>query len=462
MFLRPQQLQAGQRFAAAAARDGDKVDHYYNWGLRSVDLNREALASYRLEVRALQARFRDGTVVSIPDDLTLSPVDLRAALERQQAVTAYLAIPIFHSGRPNVGSPANGETSRYQAVEQPLDDESTGLNPQPVQLLVPNVRLLLSTDSREGYEVLEIARVLRMGTATALPKIDPHYFPPVLSTRAWPELQQRVDSFYHFINGRIDQLAGFLVRAGVPVDSFSPEDARLVIPLQVLNEAYALLHVLAFAEGVHPLVTYYELSRLLGRLSVYGRERRCPAVPQYDHDDLAGCYIRVLDLLYELVKPFGPPPWQKLPFVGAGVMLEASPILQEWLLPSHQMYVGVGSETLAPEDVNRLLTGTGRDALSMKIASSERVEDIFRMGLRGLSFRHEPNPPRLPSSHQLTFFHISRDPRDPALESEWQYVVNSGKLALRLNEKEIAEIHGQTTLRLKNRPGDLTFWIYVL
>ena len=137
MFLRPHQLQAAQRFAASSARDGDKADHYYNWGLRAIKLNLDALANQRFEVQSLQARFRDGTIVTLPDEATLPPCDLRAAFEKERVVTVYLALPVFHHGRPNVTPAGHNQAGRYQAVEHELEDENTGINPQPVPVLVP-------------------------------------------------------------------------------------------------------------------------------------------------------------------------------------------------------------------------------------------------------------------------------------------------------------------------------------
>ena len=56
MFLRPQQLQAAERFRHHAAAHGDKWDCHYNWGLRSIVIDGDALANYRFVIRSLQVR----------------------------------------------------------------------------------------------------------------------------------------------------------------------------------------------------------------------------------------------------------------------------------------------------------------------------------------------------------------------------------------------------------------------
>src|SRR5262245_22386414 len=68
MFLRPHHLQAAQRYWAHQGMLGEKWDLHYNWGLRAIDLDLDALSNYRCVVRQLRARLRDGTLVSIPED----------------------------------------------------------------------------------------------------------------------------------------------------------------------------------------------------------------------------------------------------------------------------------------------------------------------------------------------------------------------------------------------------------
>ena len=45
MFLRPHHLQAAQRYASAHLHRSSLFDQHYNWGLRSLDIDKEALAN---------------------------------------------------------------------------------------------------------------------------------------------------------------------------------------------------------------------------------------------------------------------------------------------------------------------------------------------------------------------------------------------------------------------------------
>ena len=81
MFLRPHHFQAMQRHWAYQSQRNDKLDHYYNWGLRSIDIDRDALANFRFEVHSLAVRLRDGTMVEMPGDGVLPAMELKGIFD---------------------------------------------------------------------------------------------------------------------------------------------------------------------------------------------------------------------------------------------------------------------------------------------------------------------------------------------------------------------------------------------
>src|SRR5438552_9062109 len=106
MFLRPQHFQTAQRHWSHLVLRNAKWDHHYNWGVRALDLDADSLANYRLVVRSLEARLRDGTLVVVSEDdpHPLAPLSLRRAFENNKSVTVFLGLPVFHPGRPNAAT----------------------------------------------------------------------------------------------------------------------------------------------------------------------------------------------------------------------------------------------------------------------------------------------------------------------------------------------------------------------
>src|SRR5262245_32913145 len=459
MFLRPQHFQAAERYWHDQLRQSATWDVHYNWGLRSVEIDPDALRNYRFVVRRLQARLRDGTVVRVPHDAALAPLDLQGPLDARSPVEVSLAVPAAQLGRANVGG-ADAEAARYH-VDTPPDgvfDENTGQNPRPMQFRRLNVRLLAAGQDPAGYEVLPIARVERSAQAEAVPQLDETYIPPVLGCDGWPILQEGIlQQIYHRVAKLVKQRARQVESRHITFDSQSPGDRQIFEGLRVLNEAAAYLGVMAHASGVHPLPAYLELCRLVGRLAVFGADPALPELPAYDHDDLGRCFYTVKryidDLLTRGTFELG---YEERPFVGSGLRLKVE-MKSEWLAPAWQMFVGVVSSLPANECV-QLFTGR----LDMEIGSFDRVHEIFQRGLRWLVFAYNPRPPRaLPESRTLTYFQINRE----SSLDEWKNVQDTLKVAIRLNEKLVAgNIEGQkvVTIRTEGQTGTMGFTLYVV
>jgi type VI secretion system protein ImpJ len=460
MFLRPHHLQAAQRHGAHLAGTAEKWDHHYNWGLRAIDLDLGALANYQFVIRSLKARQRDGTLVSIPEDGVLPALDLRPALGSADAVTAVLAVPVLHLGKANVSSDHGAEGGRYVIDSLDLEDENTGLNPQPIEVRRLNLRLLPDSRDLTGYEVLRLARVRRSAKADAVPELDETYIPPVLACDAWQPLASGIlQAIYHRIGQYLDLLARQVVSRAISWESQAQGDRRLFEFLRVLNEAYAYLGTLAFAEGVPPLTAYLELCGLVGRLAIFGtRTRRPPDLPRYDHDDLGGCFYKVKQYLYDFFEEVPPLEYQERPFVGAGLRMQVN-LEPSWLEANNQMFVGVKSPLGADECV-KLLTGPGQ--LDMKIGSSNRVDEIYTFGMPGLRFTHAPRPPQvLPTAPQLVYFQVDR----ASQQQEWQNVQKDMTLAIRLNQNRIdGNIAGEQVLNIRSgaRATTVQFTLYVV
>src|SRR4051812_42742806 len=77
MFMWPQHMQLEERFHLDKLHLGEKWNVHYDWGLRHIDLDLDALKNHRLVIPRLQARMRDGTLVRVPEDGPLPALDLK-------------------------------------------------------------------------------------------------------------------------------------------------------------------------------------------------------------------------------------------------------------------------------------------------------------------------------------------------------------------------------------------------
>ena len=110
------------------------------------------------------------------EELTQAWVDAKDADERKKVAAAiqlenYTQVPTVNLGKANVSDNGRADAARYVLDTQQLEDENTGINPQPVQVRLLNLRLMLSNQDTSGYDVLPIAHVEKSPKAEAVPQL---------------------------------------------------------------------------------------------------------------------------------------------------------------------------------------------------------------------------------------------------------------------------------------------------
>ena len=455
MFLRPQHFQAADRYWNELIHTSQRWDCYYNHGVQSIEISSEALTNYQVEITSCHARMRDGTLVVLDAGNEPDRVGLKEAFQKESQVLVYLAVPKLSLGRPNTvsgGEPAEvGQAdqrfhdSRYAATTLPIPDESAGGNDQEISFRSYNVRLMLSTQDLAGFEVLPVARVKRASEGEATPLLDDDYFPPMLATAAWQPLGLGiVRSIYDVIGEKIEVLSDRAVQRGMTLASQEPGDLEDLMMLTALNQAYGSLGCLAFASGVHPLIAYTELCRIVGQLSIFDASRRAPEVPRYDHDDLARIFKWVRLEIERLIGSRKKLDYEQRFFIGTERGMEAA-LDTAWLHSGWQCYVGVRADSATEREIRELLQ-PGK--LDWKLGSSQQVDLIFKHGIPGVTLKALDQPPRaLPPRQGWVFYELRRDPDNAA----WKDVLATQTLAMRFTEElisNLSELKGQRKLEV--------------
>jgi type VI secretion system protein ImpJ len=366
---------------------------------------------------------KDGTLVALDAGQDMDRVDLKDAFANQSEVMVYLAVPKLRLGAVNVASEAG--QNRYLDVPLSFQDESRGGNDQQLQFRVLNARLLLSTQETAGYELLPIARVQRAGEQEATPRVDENYFPPMLAVDAWPPLGRDIfRAVYDLIGDAIKVLTEQVQSRGMMLSAHDPDDLNRLLMLSELNAASCTLAVLAFASGVHPLLAYTELCRIVGQLSIFGPDRQPPEIPRYDHDDLARIFRYIYEQIKALLKAIPKPEYQRRDFVGDGKGMRVT-IEKEWLGNEWQWFVGVSRGALSEHDCQTLLAP---GALNWKLGSARQVDTLFQYGMEGLHLTPLAQAPRaLPVSPEWLYYQVTRD------NAAWKDVLEDQTLAMRLS-----------------------------
>ena len=420
MFLRPHHLQTAERAWAEASATQVSLDNHYSYGLRRISFSREAVANGQFELTQCQARMKDGTVISLsigqePDRVDVRGGeggtsdrprrDLAAAFESDEVVRVYLAIPKLRLGRANL-QPQRGGQHRYVELPAVVPDENQGGNEQEITQRSLNVQLLIGSDNLAGYEVLPIAQIKRSGASEAAPELDAEYIPPVLACDAWPELaRDYVRAVYDIIGQKIEVLSNQVISRGIMTGASEPGDINRLLMLTSLNTASAALRCLAFAQGVHPLVAYTELCRIVGSLSIFRDSRRPGEIPHYDHDDLARIFRWVKEEIAALITEVQDYSFQQRDFIGAGRGMQVS-LDSRWLGRDWEWFIGVHHGKLSAQQCRELLM-PGK--LDWKLGASDKVDWMFKFSVPGLQLEETVPPRALPQGQDWLFYQVRKN-----------------------------------------------------
>lgn len=442
-FLHPHHFQAAERHWTESSQTGDRWNHPHHYGLQRLEISEEALANQQLEILSLQARMPDGTLVDLesgqePDRLSIkdalpgkaSGINLSESLEEQPVVQVFLALPKHRMGIQNVSRESSSEQSRYLEITRPIQDESAGGNDQEIEFRQLNVRILLSTDDLSGHDVLPIAQIRRSGEGKAIPKLDAEYVPPIISLDAWPAFKKRqVRAVFDMVGQKIEVLGEQISSRGVGLDSRHPGDLDRIMLLSQLNTAYAVLNVLSFTRGIHPVAAYQEMCRIVGQLSVFGADRRLSELPPYDHDDLAPVFTELRNRIAALIESVRDYEYEQRYFEGVGLGMQVG-LESKWFNSDWTWYIGVRKGELSDQECRDLLSA---GQLDWKLGSARQVEILFRNRAQGLEIRPLQHSVRsLPGDPQWIYYEVPRNDH-PA----WRDVQETQTLAMRLKDSLI-------------------------
>lgn len=440
MALSPHHFQSAERSLRDQIAVSENWFCEYSYGLRHLEIDEEALSNWYILPKRLHCRLRDGTHVRYPEDAQVSPLQIPPESFRgpDDRIMIYAALPRLEIGiKVNAGPAASSAGFRYLVESQDTEDENEPGKPEGVQYRWPNLRLLLGDRDISGYENVPIMQLKLGATADPTPEIDTEYIPPSLACDAWPHLHQNIiGNIYHQTSASADAIARQIRDHRIAFQASSPEHIERILKLQALNTALGYLTILRSARGVHPLMAYNELCRVVGLLALFRSERRMPEVPDYDHDDLGKCFHAIRSLLE--VSPETRREYVKRPFVGEAQQMKVR-MDREWLEPKWRFYIGVESP-LSHSSVDTLL----RQDMDMKVGPSEQVDMIYTRAQAGVSLERDPDPPPDFPKENWTYWLVDRD------SYMWKEVEKTLNLGIRFNERQVeGDINGSERVNVK-------------
>jgi type VI secretion system protein ImpJ len=417
VLLSPQHLQTQDRFLEDLLEFQLSSLTFRPWGFTRLEIDREQLAGGLLAITAASGMFPDGLVFDIPQsEPTPPPKPLEEHWQADDAyLDVYLAIPEHHLGGHNVSTAQTARNSRFVSEVILRRDENTGLAEKPIQVARKNLRLLTSSENREGNVGLHVARVLRSATGSL--ELDSRFVPPVLDIAASDYLLAIARRLVEILTARSTMLSGLRRQRNRSLADFGVADVANFWLLYTVNTYLPRFRHLYEVRRGHPSELFSAMLALAGALTTFSTTHHPRSLPDYDHGNLGRCFTVLDDIVRELLETVVPATHVTLPLQLTQPSIYATAVDQDRYLAAPQIYLGVSVSTREDELLRKA-------AQLIKISSADQVERLIRQALPGVTMQHVPNPPSaLPTKLNYHYFLLERS------GPEWEAIRMSRNLA---------------------------------
>lgn len=419
MLLSPQHFQQAGRAAAAEAAAALRLAAPLAVGVARLRHDPAQLAAGSFALLAVEALLPDGTPVLAdgPADLP-APVDLAARLPAGAArAVIHLALPLAPAGTVAAapGGIHAGRQVRWRAVQAEVADAVDGVV-RTIEVVEPNLRLVVEGESLDGLAALPVAAVLREGADRF--GLDPAFAPPALRLDAAPALHERVRETAAVAAARAAEIGAHRRSRGQGLVEFAVGDVATVLTLQAIGAALPGLRQAADAGWVHPAEVHARLAALAGQLIALAGEGDPGDLPAYDHRRPAEGFAALCDLLGRHLRTVTASRFAPLPTRPAGERVHAAQLPEH--LAGARIFLAVVS-SLPAERVVRELPARG------KVASHGRLDTLVASALPGIRLAYQATPPpEVPVQPGGAYFLL--EPAGP----EWEQARRTGTLAVYL------------------------------
>lgn len=418
MLLGPQHLQQADRAHEARLSSALRAALPLAWGVVRLVIDPAALTAGSLRLTALEAVMPDGSPVRAD-----GPEDLPPALplaERWQdgaaGTTVHLLLPLPSPGGIDVADDGvhEGRRTRWRkrCLEQP---DASGGRPRPIELLVPNLRLALDHEDRDGCAALPVAQITR--PAADRFESDLRMAPPCLRIDAAPCLVETLRRIEEQMAARASELAAHRRSRTRGLVEFAVADVGAVLTQQALGAHLALLRGRIAAAWAHPADLHDQLVSLGGELAALDGGDDAGVFPAYDHLRPHRSFTALEERLRGLLRAVVHTRYVPMPVSRVAERLLAGTI-PEQATAGAQVFLAVVSEVPADRVI--------RDVpLRARVASQGRIDALIAASMPGVRLAYVPVPPaEIPVQPGGAYFRLE------CSGAEWEQAARTRSLAV--------------------------------
>jgi type VI secretion system protein ImpJ len=388
MFMSPQHLQQLDRYHEQYVASRLNAMGPFDWGVVAAELDERALVAGQVRVQQFEGVLPDGLPLSFdgqhPEAPAVRPVE-GFFPPMQRVLEVFLGVPIEREGMPAVAaatSPAAG--MRFFTTSRVVVDAAGGATDVGVAFAQRHVVVLFGTESRDDYEAIKIAEVVRDAAGTLT--VRKEYIPPVRRIAASPWLMGSLRAILGEMVSRQRNLSEKRREREGALVEFNATDITNFLKLNAINTFIPIVNHLVERHETAPEDAYLLLAQFAGQLSTFTTQGDPTTLPKFLYNDLTTTFGELAATIRRLLAIIDPEKYVTVPLTPREDGLHFGRLDDERLLRGAQYLLAVRSNQ--PER-----TAAEQIPVLSKIASWSDVGAIVQSALPGVPIQVTYRPP---------------------------------------------------------------------
>jgi type VI secretion system protein ImpJ len=407
LFLHPHHFQQQDLYHEAQVRLAMLTAQPFAWGVRTIEIDGDALKGGVLRVNRLDVVFPDGETYRAPDrDRLPPPVPLNEVALDDGGAEFHLAIHHVHAHGGNCSEPESGMRGRYLVERRTVTDLFTDAADAEIPMLIKHALLKASSDPLDQYLRIPLVRVRK--TPTNGLEEDPDFMPPTLSIQGSRALLLRLRRLLDALQAKVDALYGFHREPSKNVIEFRSGDIASFWLLHTVSSASAALAHLYQNPALHPERLHQELLRLAGALLTFAKAHTLSDLPAYRHAAPGAGFRKLDEILRHLLETVISTRCFSIALASPKPGFHIGRLDSEKIGPDTAFYLSV----TASQPLSELIESV---PLRMKVGAPDDVEKLVLSAMGGVRLGHAAQvPPAIPVKPGACYFAL--DPHGPLYE----------------------------------------------
>jgi len=403
-----------------------KEEKIFYWGVRSFELNEEALKNNEIDITEMKIILKDGSFISLDNSVIFNKF-----LNNQNGIqTLFIGVKKLKDSENVEISEDSDLKGDKRFICDMSGKEVKDLYAQEIaniKFLYYSVKLFLENEieSVVDYELIPVAKI------NLDEKKLEEYIPPLVNISDNYLMQKKVEAIYNILIEKITKLEEY--KLPFSTDYSSSKYLKFLNILQILNKVAIKFYVLNEYNKIHPFELYIILRELIAQLSTfsdrinfYGRAKNGNnLLKNYNHIKLLDVMNDFEILIKEMLDEVVMGPEYTIPLDKEDSIFSA--ILDNRIFEKNYSYYLVVKPQNNKDFVEKFTK-------LVKISSKEKIPLLIQRALPGLKLENIKALEGMPITEGVFYFKLD------IFDKEWQEIVKTKTIGVFYKELEFVEL----------------------